>query len=53
MRAFEIVIAILVALAVIAVLKVIGLMLKFALIAGALGFVAGFLIARAFRARTG
>ncbi len=49
MRAFEIIVAVIVGLVVLAVVKVIGLVLKFAIIAGLLGFAAGLLIARAFR----
>jgi hypothetical protein len=35
------------------VLKVLGLLVKFALIAAVLGFVAGLLLARVFRSRQG
>jgi hypothetical protein len=46
---FEIIAALLLAGAVFIVLKVIGLVLKFALIAAVLGFAAGLLLARALR----
>ena len=51
MRTAEIVAAVLLALIVFVVLKVIGLVLKFALIAGLLGFIAGLALTRAFRRR--
>jgi len=51
MRTFELVIALIVAVSLFVVLKLIGLMVKFALIAALAGFVAGLLLARAFRSR--
>jgi hypothetical protein len=52
MRTFEIIVALVVAAVLFIVLKLIGLVIQFALIAAAIGFVAGLLIARAFRARS-
>ena len=49
MKSFEIIAALLLAAIVFIVLKVIGLVIKFALIAAALGFIAGILLARLFR----
>ena len=49
MKTFEIVAALLLAAILFIVLKVIGMVVKFALIAAALGFVAGLLLARSFR----
>jgi hypothetical protein len=49
MKSFEIIAAIALALVVFFVLKVIGLVVKFALIAAVLGFVAGLVLARTFR----
>jgi hypothetical protein len=49
MRTVEIIAALVLALIVFAVLKVIGLVVKFALIAALLGFVIGLVLARAFR----
>jgi len=46
---FEIIAALLLAAIVFIVLKVIGLVVKFALVAAVLGFVAGLLLARAWR----
>jgi len=46
---FEIIAALLLAAIVFIVLKVIGLVVKFALVAAVLGFVAGLLLARALR----
>ena len=46
---FEILAALLLAAILFIVLKVIGLVVKFALIAAALGFIAGLVLARAFR----
>jgi membrane associated rhomboid family serine protease len=51
MRTFEIIAALIVAAIVFVVLKVLGLLIKFALIAALLGFVAGLLLARLFRRR--
>lgn len=51
MRAFPILLGIFLALAVFAVLKVMGFILKFAFVAAALGFVAGLVIARMFDRR--
>lgn len=52
MRAFELIIALIVAAIVFVALKVIGLIVKFALIAAVLGFVAGLILARALRPRS-
>ena len=52
MRALEIIVGLVVALLAFVVLKIIGIVIKFALIAALLGFVAGWLIARMFRSRT-
>ena len=49
MRTFEIIVALLCAVILFAVLKVIGLVLKFALVAAVLGFGAGLLLARMLR----
>ena len=49
MRTFEIVAGLLLAAVLFIVLKVIGMVIKFALIAAVLGFVAGLLLARSFR----
>jgi membrane associated rhomboid family serine protease len=49
MRTFEIIIALIVAALVFVAFKILGLLLKFALIAAVLGFVAGLVIARLFR----
>lgn len=49
MRAFEIIVALIVAALVFVVFKVLGLLIKFALIAAALGFIAGLVLARLFR----
>ena len=49
MSKFEIIAAVLLAAIVFIVLKVIGLVVKFALVAAVLGFVAGLLLARALR----
>jgi multisubunit Na+/H+ antiporter MnhF subunit len=49
MRAFEIIIALVAAVLVFAVVKLLGLFLKLALVAALLGFVAGLLLARLFR----
>ena len=49
MRTFEIIAGLLVAALLFIVLKVIGLVVKFALIAALLGFVAGLVLARSFR----
>jgi hypothetical protein len=46
---FEILAGLLLAAILFIVLKVIGLVVKFALIAAALGFIAGLVLARAFR----
>jgi hypothetical protein len=48
-RTFEIIVALLCAVILFAVLKVIGLVLKFALVAAVLGFGAGLLLARMLR----
>jgi positive regulator of sigma E activity len=52
MRALEIIVALIVAAVVFIALKLIGLVLHVALIAAAIGLVAGFLMARAFRRPT-
>jgi multisubunit Na+/H+ antiporter MnhF subunit len=49
MRTFEIIAALVVAFIAFMVVKILGLFLKFALIAAVLGFVAGLLLARLFR----
>ena len=49
MRTFEIIAGLLLAVILFAVLKMIGMVVKFALIAAVLGFVAGLLLARNFR----
>ncbi|MBW8708438.1 MAG: hypothetical protein JF627_04110 [Alphaproteobacteria bacterium] len=49
MRTFEIIAALLLAALLFIVLKLIGMVIKFALIAAVLGFVAGLLLARSFR----
>jgi len=46
---FEIIAGLLLAVILFIILKVVGLVVKFALIAAALGFVAGLLLARAWR----
>ena len=51
MRTMEIIAALLLAAIIFVVLKVIGLVIKFALIAAALGFVAGILLAQMLRKR--
>ncbi len=51
MKSLELIAALALAAIIFLVLKVIGLVLKFALIAALLGFVAGLVLARAFRAR--
>lgn len=52
MRGFELAVALIVALAAFVVLKLIGLIVKFALIAAVIGFVAGLLFARMLRPRS-
>ena len=49
MRTFEIIAGLLLAAILFVVLKVIGMVIKFALIAALLGFVAGIFLARSFR----
>jgi membrane associated rhomboid family serine protease len=49
LRTFEIIAGLLLAVVLFIVLKVIGMVIKFALIAAVLGFIAGLLIARSFR----
>ena len=51
MRTFEIVIALIAAVIIFFVLKLIGLIVKFALVAAVLGFVAGLVVARGLRHR--
>ena len=51
MRAFEIVAAILVGTLLLVALKVIGVVIKIAVIGALIGMVLGFFIARAFRSR--
>ncbi len=53
MRMLEVIAAVILGLVVFVVLKIIGLVVKFALIAAVLGFVAGLLIARMFRSKSG
>ncbi len=48
MRAFPIILAVILALVAFAVLKVLGFLIKFALVAAVLGFIAGLAIARLF-----
>jgi len=52
MRTFEFVIALIVAVVLFVVLKLIGLIVKFALIAAGLGFIAGLILARSLRPRS-
>jgi hypothetical protein len=49
MRALEIIVALIVALVAFVVLKVLGVVIHIALVVAAIGFVAGYLIARMFR----
>ncbi|HEX2760685.1 MAG TPA: hypothetical protein VHM27_09230 [Rhizomicrobium sp.] len=49
MRTFEIIVALIVAALVFVVFKVLGLLIKFALVAAVLGFIAGLVLARLFR----
>ncbi len=49
MRALEIIVALIVALVVFVVVKLLGLVIHVALIAAAIGLIAGFVIARMFR----
>jgi len=49
LRSFEIIAGLLVAAILFILLKLIGLVVKFALIAALIGFVAGMVLARAFR----
>ena len=49
MRSFEIIAGLLVAAVLFILLKLIGMVIKFALIAAVLGFVAGLLLARSLR----
>lgn len=49
MRVFEIIAALALAAIIFIVLKVVGLVVKFAFIAALLGFVAGLVLARSFR----
>ena len=51
MRTAEIIAAVVLAVIVFAALKVIGLVVKFALVAAVLGFIAGLVLARSFRRR--
>ena len=51
MRTFEFVLALIVAVIVFFVLKLIGLIVKFALIAAIMGFIAGLVLARTLRSR--
>jgi hypothetical protein len=53
MRTFEIIVALVVAAVLFIVLKLIGLVIQFALIAAVIGFVGGLLIARSFRSKSG
>jgi hypothetical protein len=52
MRALEIIVGLIVAAILFAVLEVIGIVMKFALIAAAVGFVAGTVITMMFRTRS-
>jgi len=52
MRTFEFVIALIVAVVAFVVLELIGLIVKFALIAAVLGFIAGLILARSLRPRS-
>jgi len=52
MRGFEFAVALIFALVAFVVLKLIGLIVKFALIAAVIGFIAGLLIARSLRPRS-
>jgi membrane associated rhomboid family serine protease len=49
LRSFEIIAALILAAGLFIILKVIGMVVKFAAIAAVIGFVAGLLLARAFR----
>ena len=49
MRALEIIVALIVALVAFVVLKILGVVIHIALVVAAIGFVAGYLIARMFR----
>ena len=51
MKAFEVAVALFVAVMAFVVLKLIGLIVKFALIAAVIGFVAGLVLARSLRPR--
>ena len=51
MRRFELIVGLLVAVIAFVILKVIGLVIKFAFIAAVLGFIAGLAIARMFRSK--
>jgi positive regulator of sigma E activity len=51
MRAFELIAAVLVGLVLLVALKLIGVVIKIALIGALIGMVLGFVIARAFRSR--
>jgi hypothetical protein len=53
MHSAELIAAVILALIVFVALKLLGLFLKFALVAAALGFIAGLLLARVFRSRRG
>jgi len=52
MRAFEFAIALIVAVVAFVALKLIGLIVKFALIAAVIGFIAGLALARSLRPRS-
>ncbi len=51
MRAFEIIVAVIFALAAFMVVKIAGVVIKIALAAGLIGLLAGFVMARLFRRR--
>ncbi len=51
MRTFELVVGIIFAVLIFVGLKITGLIIKFALIAAVIGFIAGLLLARAFRSK--
>jgi hypothetical protein len=53
MRALEIIVGLILAVALFIGLKVMGLLLKFAIIAALIGFVVGVVVARMFASRSG
>jgi membrane associated rhomboid family serine protease len=52
MRTLEIIVGLMVALLAFVALKLLGLLIKFAVIAAIVGFVIGLLVARAFRSKS-